>query len=228
MIGTLVNTGSVIVGSMIGLLLHARLPQRYTRVVFQAIGLFTLFVGVAMALKTSSYLILIFSLTVGSIIGEWINLDKWINLAGEGMRRKLKFSDERFSDGLVTAFLLFCMGSMTVLGAFEEGLGNKPNLLLAKSLMDGMASIALASAFGIGVLFAAIPLLIYQSALTFFASGLGNLLTESMVSEITATGGVMMIGLAFGILEIKKIRVINMLPSLFLAILFTWLAIVIK
>ncbi len=115
---------------------------------------------------------------------------------------------------MVTAFLLFCMGSMTILGAFEEGLGNPPNLLLAKSVMDGFSSLALAASLGVGVLFSAIPLLMYQGGLTLFTSSLHRFLTEAMMQELTSVGGILLIGLGIHILEIKKLRILNLLPSL--------------
>ncbi|MFH1213094.1 MAG: DUF554 domain-containing protein [Candidatus Neomarinimicrobiota bacterium] len=219
MIGTVINVGTVILGSCIGLFLHTRLPRRITVIVFQVIGLFTLFLGFSMALKTTHFLILIFSGVIGAIIGELCRIDRAIEHFGERLKRGMKSENEKFSEGLVTAFLLFCMGSMTILGAFEEGLGGKPNLLLAKSLLDGFSSMALAAGLGIGVLLAVIPLFIYQGGLTLLAGVLGDVLTTSIVDEMTAVGGLLLIGLGLTILEIKTIKVVNMLPGLVVAII---------
>jgi len=216
-IGTLVNAGAVILGSTIGLLIQKKLPERITRVAFQGIGLFTIFLGIYMALKTSNFLIIIFSILIGSIIGAGIDIDKYMNRFGEFLKKKIKTKSEKFTLGMVTAFLLFCMGSMTILGAIEEGLGGYPHLLFAKSVLDGFASIALASTLGIGVMFSIIPLIIFQGALTLFASLFQNILSTPVIDEITAVGGLILIGLCINILEIKKLKVINMLPAIIIA-----------
>ena len=217
MTGTIVNVIAVIAGSLLGLFIHDRMPKKLTKIVFQAIGLFTLFLGFQMAGKTSNYLILIFSLVIGSALGEWINIEKQINRFSEWLKAKTHSSNSKFTEGFLSSFLLFCMGSMTILGAIEEGMGGEPDLLLAKSLMDGISSIALAAAMGIGVLFSVIPLLIYQGGLTLFAAYLQDYLRPEIINEISATGGILLIGLGISILEIKKIPVINMVLSLIVA-----------
>ena len=222
MFGTLVNVGAVIAGSLLGLVIHKRMPEKITKLVFQAIGLFTLFLGFTMAGKTSNYLILIFSLVIGSIIGELLNIEKQINKLSDWIKAKSGSSNAKFSEGFLTSFLLFCMGSMTILGAIEEGMGGNPDLLLAKSILDGFSSIALSAAMGIGVLFSAIPLLIYQGGLTLFAGYLQDYLTTPMINELSAVGGIILIGLGINVLEIKQIRVINMIPALLVAIVLAW------
>lgn len=223
MYGTLVNTAAVIVGSIIGLVFHARLPKKITAIVFQAIGLFTLFIGFSMALKTGNLLILVFSVVIGSIIGELLDLDSAVNRLGEWLKNRVKSTSGRFSEGLVTAFLMFCMGSMAILGSIEEGLGGEPNLLYAKSVLDGFSSIALSASLGVGVMFSAIPLLIYQGGLTLFAGSAETIFNEIVISELTAVGGLLLIGLGISILEIKKIKVLNMVPSLLVAVILTLL-----
>jgi hypothetical protein len=213
---------AVLVGSCIGLVLHSKLPQKIVTIVFQAIGLFTLGIGFIMASKTSSFLIVIFSLVIGAILGELLNLESGIDNLSERLRKKIGSPNDRFSEGLVTAFLLFCTGSMTILGAFEEGLGGKPNLLLAKSLMDGCSSIALSSALGTGVLFSVIPLLIYQGGLTLFAGALGSVFSQPIINELTAVGGILLIGLGINILEIKRLRIVNMLPALVIVVVLAY------
>ena len=222
MLGTLVNVGAVVVGSLLGLVIHKRMPEKITKLVFQAIGLFTLFLGFTMAGKTSNYLIMIFSLVIGSIIGELLNIEKQINRLSDWLKAKSGSSNAKFSEGFLTSFLLFCMGSMSILGAIEEGMGGSPDLLLAKSVLDGFSSIALAAAMGIGVLFSAIPLLIYQGGLTLFSGYLQDYLTTPMINELSAVGGIILIGLGINILEIKQIRVINMIPALLVAVLLAW------
>lgn len=212
---------AVIVGSTIGLILRKQLPKKLTTIAFQAIGLFTIFLGITMALKTEHFLIMIFSIVLGSISGQLLDIDSWLTNLSEKLKGKWHSKNEKFSEGLVTAFLLFCMGSMTILGAIEEGLGGKPNLLLAKSLLDGFASIALAAALGIGVLLSIIPLFIYQGGLTLLAKVFENSVTIPVINELTAVGGLILIGLGITILEIKKLKVINMLPALVIAVILS-------
>ncbi len=219
MTGTLVNVAAVLAGSLLGLLIKNRMPKRLTEIVFQVLGLFTLFLGVSMALKTNHLIYLIFSLLLGGISGELLRLEERMDRFGAFLKRKLPGNNERFQEGLITAFLLFCMGSMTILGAIEEGINNNPDLLLTKSLMDGFSSIALAAALGVGVLFSVIPLLIFQGGLTLLASSVQDFLLPEMIAEITAVGGVMLIGLGINILGIKKLRIMNMLPALLFVIL---------
>ncbi len=222
MLGTLINAAAVVIGSIVGVLIHAKLPKKLTTTAFQAIGLFTIFLGISMALKTQNFLIMIFSIVLGSLLGEILDIDSWVNRFGEYLKKKLNSKESNFSEGFVTAFLLFCMGSMTILGAIEEGLGNPPNLLLSKSVLDGFSSIALASSLGIGVLFSALPLLIFQGGITLFAAALQDVLTLTLINEVTAVGGLLLIGLGISILEIKEIKVLNMMPSLLVAALFVY------
>ena len=223
MFGTLLNASTVIIGSIIGLIVRSRLPKRITDTAFQGVGLFTIILGIMMAIKTNNLLIMIFSVVLGSIIGELIDIDKWINIFGEWLKNKFKSKNQRFSEGLITAFLLYCMGSMTILGAIEEGLGELPNLLVAKSILDGFSSIVLAATLGIGVLFSFIPLLIYQGGLTLLASNVQNFLTEIIINEITAVGGILLLGLGITLLNIKKIKVINMMPSMVIICFLSYL-----
>lgn len=225
LVGTIVNVAAVAVGSTIGLLVGGRLPERVVKSVFQAIGLFTFFLGVYMALKGHQFLVIIFSLIVGTIVGELISLEDRVERLSHSVRRIFRLGNPNFSEGLITSFLLFCMGSMTVLGAIDEGVGNGSEVLFTKSLMDGFSSIALASAFGLGVTFSVIPLFLYQGGITLLAWWLGDFMAEAVINELTAVGGILLIGLGINILEIKRIRVMNMLPALLFVILFAWLAI---
>jgi len=223
MIGTLVNAGAIIAGGILGIFFRSKFPERYVKITFQAIGLFTLFLGVSMALKGRELLIIIFSMVLGGIFGEWMQLDKRINSLGESLKSRLKSKQGNFAEGMVTAFLLYCMGSLTILGAIEEGLGNPPNLLMAKSLLDGVSAIALAAALGYGVLFSIIPLLIYQGGLTLLTYTLGNYFNQLIIDELTAVGGLMLLGLGLSILEIKKINVTNFLPALVVVVVLGYL-----
>ncbi len=215
--GTIVNTISVIIGSSLGLLLHKNFPEKISKIAFQGIGLFTIMLGIKMALESKNLMVIIFSILLGGISGEFLKLEDRVESLSNKLKTKIKSKNERFTEGFLTAFLLFCMGSMTVLGAFEEGLGKGTNLLLAKSVLDGFASIALSSSLGIGVLFSAIPLLIYQGGLTLLAGFLSEYLSNAVITEISSVGGLLLMGLGLNILEIKKIKVLNLLPALVFA-----------
>ncbi len=220
--GTLINAGAVILGSVAGLLIHSRLPKNLIKIVFQGIGLFTLFLGINMATKTSNFLIMIFSIVIGSIIGELLDIDKAVNRFGDWLKKRIKSKNDKFSEGFITSFLMFCMGSMTILGAFEEGLGGKPNLLLAKSMLDMFSSIILSASLGIGVIFSVIPLIIYQGGLTLFAGSLTGFFTDPIINELTAVGGLLLIGLGLNILDIKSIKILNMIPSLIIVVILSY------
>lgn len=220
--GTLVNVAAVILGSCIGVVIHSKLPQRIIEITFQGIGLFTIVLGVTMAAKTSNFLIMIVSIVTGSVIGELLNIEKAVNSFSEKIKSKAKLKNDTFSEGFITASLLYCTGSMAILGAIEEGLGGEPHLLLAKSVLDGVASIALASSLGVGVLFSAVPLLIYQGGITVCAGSLQHVFTESIIAELTAVGGVLLVGLGIRLLEIKQIKVMNMLPSLVIVVVLAY------
>ena len=222
MIGTFVNIGAIILGSSIGLLIHKKLPERLVNVTFQIMGLFTLVLGMKMALESQQLLVLVFSLIIGGIFGTATNLDDKLQTLSKKINTKKSANNEKFSKGLITSFLLFCVGSMTVVGAIEEGMNQDSSLLLVKSLMDGFSSIALTVAFGIGVMFSVIPLLIFQGGLTLLAMYLGSFFPELYITEISAVGGVILLGLGMNLLEITKIKIIDLLPALLFTPLILW------
>ena len=218
MTGTIVNVFAVVLGSSIGLWINKSLPQRYIKIFFQVMGLFTLFLGISLALKSTHILQLVISLISGALLGEWLNLDGKMQGLSNWLKKKIKLKNEKFTDGLLTAFLLYCVGSMTILGAIEEGVGGSSRLLMIKSLMDGISSIALASGLGVGVLFSVVPLFIFQGGLTLLAMLLGDFIPQIIITELSATGGILLIGLGLDIMEVKKMKVINMLPALIMIV----------
>jgi len=222
MIGTLVNTAAVIVGGTIGLMLKKNMPERVTTIYFQAVGLFTIAIGISMVVKMEHILIVVGSLAVGSLIGEWINIEAGVERMSKYFKKRFHIGSDKFSEGLITAFLLFCIGSMTILGTIQEGTGGSSDLLFTKSLMDFFSALLLASAFGFGVIFSAIPLLLFQGALTLLAMYAGSFFTPIIIQGLTSVGGILLIGLGINILEIKKLRIMNMIPSLIMVILFLW------
>jgi uncharacterized membrane protein YqgA involved in biofilm formation len=221
-IGTLVNTGAVIVGGAIGLLLKKSMPERVTTIYFQAVGLFTLAIGISMAVKMEQMLIVVSSLAVGSLFGEWINIEAGVERMGNYLKERFRLGSDKFSEGLVTSFLLFCIGSMTILGTIQEGTGGSSDLLFTKSLMDFFSAMLLASAFGLGVVASGVLVLIFQGALTLLAMYAGAFFTPEIILGLTSVGGILLIGLGINILEIKKIRVMNMLPALIVVAVLLW------
>jgi len=222
MIGTLVNTAAVIVGGAIGLLLKKNMPQRITTIYFQAVGLFTLSIGISMVVKMDHILIVVASMALGSLLGEWLNIEAGAEKLSEYLKNKFRIGSDKFSEGLITAFLLFCIGSMTILGTIQEGTGGSSDLLFTKSLMDFFSAILLASAFGFGVIISAIPLFIFQTILTLIAMYAGRFFTPEIIQGLTSVGGILLIGLGINILEIKKLRIMNMLPALVVVALLLW------
>ena len=220
-IGTFINIFAVIAGSIIGLVLHKSFPQKIKQIVFQGLGLCTLLIGMQMALLVKNPLTLIFSIIIGGIIGETLNLDKKIERGSEKLKKKLGSKDSTFTQGLVTAFLIFCIGSMSIVGSLNEGISGDRSLLLTKSVLDGFTSIALASTYGAGVIFSIIPMLIFQGSITIFATLFQGLFSPLLLAQISATGGILILGIALNLLEIKKIKVTNLLPALVVIIILT-------
>lgn len=220
--GTLINVGTILLGSTIGLLVRSRLPERYVGILFQALGLFTIFLGVKLALETREMLVLVLSLALGAVLGEAGRLDWRMERLGDWIKQRVGQRSGRFGEGLATAFLLFGIGPMATLGPMQEGLGQGMELLLTKALLDGIASMALSAAFGVGVMFSVVPVGLYQGSITVFAYGLKPYLTEAVIAELSAAGGITLIGLGLNLLEVTRLRVMNLLPALLVAALLSW------
>lgn len=212
--GTLVNAIAVVIGGSVGLVLRRGFPERVKSIIFQGVGLVTLFIGFQMALRTNNIVILFFSVFIGAAVGEFLNIEGCIERFGGIIKSKFSSRENQFVEGLMTAFLIFCMGSMTIVGSIEDGLNGNPSLLYAKSILDGFTSISLASALGFGVLFSIVPLILYQGGITVLASLAKAFFTSAVINELSAAGGIILIGLGINMLEIRKIKVANFLPSL--------------
>lgn len=213
-LGPLVNAAAVIAGGLLGLALGARLPERMRAIVFQGLGLCTLVIGMQMAFKTAAPVILIFSILIGGLCGETIGLEERLMRLSDRLKSRLHSDNPLFTAGLVNATVLFCIGAMAILGSFDEGLRGDRTLVYSKSIMDGFSSIALASAYGLGVPFAAVPILLYQGALVLFAGFLQPWLGPALLNEITAVGGLMVIGIGLNLLNLTHIPLTNMIPAL--------------
>ena len=223
MIGTLINASGIIVGSVIGLIFKKNLPVKYKTVYFQAVGLFTLLLGVKMSIGISSPMLVVLSLILGAFVGVQIRLSDRIGQFGDWIKTNIKSKNDHFTEGLITAFLLFCMGSMTIVGAIEDSFGKISDLLLTKSVMDFFSAIMLATALGIGVLFSALLLLLFQGSITLVVSLISTDIYPEIINEITVVGGIILIGLSLILLEIKKIKIINFLPALIFICFFMWI-----
>jgi uncharacterized membrane protein YqgA involved in biofilm formation len=227
MTGTLLNIAAVLIGGVIGLLFGTRIPEQLKSTVIAGMGLFTTAMGLQMFLNTENPLIVLGSLLIGTLLGEWWRIEDGLQNLGKFLEQRFSKEGEdgsnKFVRGFLTASLLFCVGPMTILGSIQDGLTGDYNLLAVKSVLDGFASLAFASTLGIGVMFSTIIILLYQGGISLLAAQLNAIVTPSMMNELTATGGVILLGLAISsLLEIKKIRVGNMLPGLAIAPLIVW------
>jgi uncharacterized protein len=227
MTGTFLNIATVLIGGVIGLIFGARIPEKLKATVIAGMGLFTAAMGIQMFLNTENPLIVLGSLLIGTLLGEWWRIEDGLQNLGKYLEQRFSNTDDdgsnKFVRGFLTASLLFCVGPMTILGSIQDGLTGDYNLLAVKSVLDGFASLAFASTLGVGVMFSTIVILVYQGGISLLATQLNAIVTTSMMNELTATGGVILIGLAISsLLEIKKIRVGNMLPGLLVALLIVW------
>jgi uncharacterized membrane protein YqgA involved in biofilm formation len=228
MTGTLINIATVLVGSLLGVTFGGRLSDNVRTTVLRALGLVTLIIGIKMALSTANELIVLGSVVVGGLLGEWWGIEDGLERLGGWLESRFNRGEEgsagSFIQGFVTASLLFCVGPMSILGSIQDGLSGDYRLLTIKSMLDGFAALAFSSAMGIGVAFSALVILAYQGGLSLLAGLAEALLSEAMVTEMTAAGGVLIMGLAVStLLEIKPIRVGNYLPALVIAPLIVWL-----
>lgn len=223
MLGTIVNTLSIIVGGLFGLLFGNTLPDKIKRTVIQGIGLAVLLIGGSMALQTKNPLVIIASLVVGGILGEWIDIELRLQHLGEWLERKFSKNGQGlgFTKAFVTASLIYCVGAMAIMGSLESGLSGNHNILYAKSMLDGISAIVFASSMGIGVLAAAVPVFLYQGTITLAAGLLQGILSPQVISEMGATGGLLIVGIGINILEIKEIKVGNLLLGIFVAVPIT-------
>ncbi|NLV92857.1 MAG: DUF554 domain-containing protein [Firmicutes bacterium] len=219
MTGTIVNTLAIIVGATLGLLLRSRLPSRVSKTIVHGVGTVTVVLGIDMGLKSQNILIPLLSLVVGGAIGEAIDIQNWLESISSRVESRFKGEKNQFSQGLITASLVYLVGPMAILGAINDGLSGDYQILLTKSMLDGITSIALGSTLGVGVAFSAIPVLIYQGTLSLAADMARTLFTEPVVLEMTATGGFMVLAIGLNILEVTKIRVGNLLPGIVICIL---------
>lgn len=218
-LGTMFNVATILVGGGLGLLLHGRLQDRYRTIVFQGLGLCTLALGVKMSLSMQNPLHIIFAVLLGALLGEWLRLEQRFEGVALHLKQAVKSKTSTFVDGMVTASVIYCVGPMAILGSFDEGLRGDHSILFAKAVLDGFASVALASTYGVGVLFSSVAVGVYQLGLTVFATTLQGVFDEPSMAALTATGGVLILGISIKLLDIKHIALTNLLPALPMVVL---------
>lgn len=227
MIANVVNAAAVLAGGFIGLLIGSRLKERFSHLIMQCVAMCVCVIGVRMAVAAENLLVMLLSVVIGGVLGELIGIEKGLERLGERMQRRTK-SAGRFGEGFVTATLLFCVGSMAVTGAIAAGIQKDYTLIFFKSIMDGVTALTLAASMGVGVLFSAAAVLLYQGIITLAAAGIAPLLSEATVAGMSAVGGVLVLAIGFNMLGFAKIKTGNLLPAIFIPLglvpLFQWLS----
>lgn len=230
-LGTIVNTAAVVLGGVVGLLLKNGIAKRFENILMQALGLSTVFIGISGVLKymlvvengavtTRGTMLLIFSLVIGCLIGEWIDLASKMEIIGVKLKALAKIkNDNRFVDGFVTTSLIICVGAMAIVGAMQDGLTGDSSMLIAKALLDFVLVAILTAAYGIGAAFSAIPIFIYQGAITLVAALFGSVIGDSLIAALSFVGNALVFCVGVNLVREKTFRVANMLPALLIPVL---------
>lgn len=219
MFATLVNMVAILLGAFLGMGLKRGIPDRVKNTIMQGLGLAIMVIGLKMAVGADNDIVVVISLVIGGILGEWVKLDKKLDNLGALVKKKLKVNDSNFVDGFVSASLIFCVGAMAIVGSIDAGLRGDYTVLFLKSTLDGIVAIVLASSLGVGVACSALMVLVYQGLITLLAVYLQNILVGDVISYMTAVGGILIIGIGMGIANIKQINTINLLPGIFVAVI---------
>ena len=223
MLGTFVNCLAIVAGVVVGLFFKNGIPDRYNQTVMQAVALCVMLVGIKSALGCDDLLVIIISLASGALIGEFIGIEAYLKRLGDFMERKMSSASagsSTISTGFVTASLLYCIGSMAIVGSLESGLTGNHSTLFAKSCLDGITAVILTASMGFGVVLSVIPVLVYQGGITLAAGVLKPLLVPAVVSQMSGAGGLLILALGLNMLREKKIAVGNMLPAIFLPLIY--------
>lgn len=218
--GTIVNAVAILIGGGLGLLFRKRLPERISQTTLQALGLFTMVIGLNMAIQSKDFILVLISLVAGAILGEWMDIEGRLERFGEWLERQLHVTEESPAKGFIYTSLLFCVGSMAIVGSITDGIKGDPSILVTKAIMDGIISIPFTASMGFGVLGSAFPVLLYQGSITLLAWKLQSLFTPVMIENLTSVGGVIVMGIGINVLGLHKVRVGNFIPALLLIILF--------
>lgn len=239
-IGTIVNALAIIAGAVVGMLIKSGLPKRFKDLIMQAIGLAVIIIGLSGTLQgifflddqgqlgSSHIMLMIFSLVVGGLLGELLEIEKKLEQMGSWVQHKLAAKEGNFAQGFITASLMYCVGAMAIVGALQDGLTANPTILFSKSVLDGVTAVIFAASMGLGVAFSAAPVVLYQGGITLLAGLLRPLLTEAVISQMSLVGSVLIMAIGFNILEIKRMRVGNLLPAVFIPLLYYVITLVIQ
>lgn len=214
-LGTIANAAAIICGALAGIVLRRGLPEKWQQTIMQGVALCIVVIGLQMAFKTANIVIVVVSLVIGSIIGEYFDI--------EGNLQKFGSFAAQLARGFISSTLIFCIGAMAVVGALQDGLKQDPTILYAKATLDGIISVILTANLGIGVAFSAFSVFIYQGCLTLLAAFLQTVMTEAVLNEITACGGVLITAIGINMLKILEIRISNQLPAIFIAWLLAYI-----
>lgn len=220
MLGTVVNAVAVIVGALLGILVKKGIKEKYKNTIMDGIGLTVIIIGIMGAIGSENIILVIASIVAGSLIGEIIGIENKLDNLGNSLQNKFGGKDSNFSKGFVTASLVYCVGAMAIVGSLESGIQGNHETLFAKSILDGISAIIFASTLGIGVAFSAIPVFIYQGSITLLANLVKDLLIPEVINEMSAVGSILIMAIGINILGIKKIKVGNMLPAIFIPIIY--------
>ncbi len=224
MLGTLANVFAIVAGGLIGTLVKGRLPPKITATVMKGLALTVLLVGISSALKANNLLLVMLAVAIGGAAGESLDIDQRLKDLGNAMERKFKGKGGKVADGFVTGTLLYCVGAMAIVGSLESGLSGNHQILYAKSVLDGIVSLIFGSTLGIGIALSAVSVLFYQGSITLAAASLQPLLSETIKTDTTAIGGLLIIGMGLNMLEMNSIKVANLLPAVFIPILYQWVS----
>jgi uncharacterized protein len=228
MLGPIVNAAAIVICSLIGTFLIRGIPERFDEIIRKAIGLSIMYIGLKGAFDNERVMLLIMSMVAGSVIGEFLDIDKGMNDLGKWAEKRMGFGEGKFAKGFIMASLLFCTGSMAIVGSLNSGLQGNHEMLYAKSILDGVISIVFASTMGIGVLFSALPVFLYEGGITLGASFVKEWLTPDIIREMSAVGSLLIAALGFNFLEVKQIKVANMIPAIFIPWLYIALETIVK
>lgn len=221
MLGTIVNAVAIVIGGVVGILIKGGLPEKMSATIMQGVGLCVALIGFASAMEGMSHIMpIIFFIVIGTLIGEGIDIEKRLENFGDRLEKKFAKDSSSFSKGFVTASLLYCVGAMAIMGSLESGLTGNHETLFAKSVLDGIISVVLASTLGIGVVFSAVSVFVYQGSITLLAGALSSVLTETVIVQMSATGGLLILGLGLSMILSTKIKVGNMLPAVLLPVVY--------
>ena len=220
MLGTIVNTIAIIVGSILGLVFKDGIPKKYNVTIMQAISLAVILIGLRMAFKTEEILLVVFSLVIGSLMGELLSIEERLENFGKLLEKRFSKAGNGIAKGFVVTSLIYCVGSMAIVGSLESGLSGNHQTLFAKSALDGFSSIIFASSLGIGVLFSSVSVFVYQGLITITASLMKPFFVSTVISQMSAVGGLLIMAIGLNLLEILKIKVGNMLPAIFIPFLY--------